>query len=112
MSNPTPYVIFVLVGAVLVGLLSWYLLRDNPKSSVKNGWTPSSSRRSTRQHVIPIGNGEPTHTAGSTCECLPFVGDYGLVTHHSFDKREQFERQGHIRPGNGWVVVAEENDEK
>lgn len=59
--------------------------------------------------VIPVGNNEPVHTAGKTCPCQPFYDD-STVTHHAFDKREQYERQGHIRPGNGWVIVNEETE--
>lgn len=63
-----------------------------------------------RPHVIPCGNNEPVHTAGRSCPCEPFYPDdlQEPITHHAFDKREQFERQGHVRPGNFWIIVNED----
>lgn len=56
-------------------------------------------------HVVPIDDSRP-HFADGTC-CNPHVAD--IVTHHSFDRREVFERQGRV--GKGWEVMVEDQGE-
>ena len=58
-------------------------------------------------HVIPIGD-KIEHRADCEC-CTAYLDDYGIRIHHSIDKREQYERNGHDGYGK-WAVMKK--DEK
>lgn len=57
------------------------------------GWRNDHNRDSAGYlHVWPENDLHPHVLEGLWCECDPFVSEWKIVTHHSFDKREQFER--------------------
>ena len=57
-------------------------------------------------HVIPIGNGEPVHSASEKCFCSP-LKQGNEVIHHSRDNRELYERNEKPIPNADWVLVHE-----
>lgn len=59
-------------------------------------------------HVVPINDTIP-HRVDRTC-CDAYLDVDGVVIHHARDKRECYERVGHIGP-HGWQVCREENGE-
>jgi len=61
-------------------------------------------------HIVPVGNGEPLHFAGSHCWChpIPDTEDATLIIHNAKDTREKWERQGiPTGPASAWVTIAE-----
>jgi hypothetical protein len=66
----------------------------------------------TRIHVIPVGAGEPVHTAAESCFCSPLVTNHSydkIVIHHATDNREARERHNQDKPADSkWVTVGEE----
>lgn len=60
-------------------------------------------------HCVPVGGGEPVHTASAGCWCHPTPSyEHLTVVHNARDCRERFERQGLVNPGRPWVLVMEE----
>lgn len=69
-------------------------------------------------HVIPTGGEEPVHWASGACWCCPtrqpviaewktqLQPDTPCLLHNAQDARERFERQGLIKDGHSWAVVA------
>ncbi len=59
-------------------------------------------------HIIPVGLAEPMHHAHHQCWCSPLLkSDENQCIHHAKDGREKYERQGHVMPGDSWVLVKE-----
>lgn len=63
----------------------------------------NSHSRSAMIHVIPIDDAIEHVMDGSCCEA--FVDD-NLMIHHSKDKRENYERVGHV--GRPWGLFTDE----
>lgn len=55
-------------------------------------------------HVVPIED-QIEHRADCEC-CTAYTDSHGMWIHHSADKREQYERNGHL--GKGWAVMKKD----